>query len=106
MLLETKSREMDAAAKYFGFRQNTDTSNSVNLHLHVWVTVGVSQIGKMGSPCGIFGIALYNDGIFVQCVGQRKSGFGFLPGVQVIGLFTTKPVGKRTPHILNTVSKK
>lgn len=60
---------MDTATEYLGLGQDTDTADTVNLHLHIGVTVGITQIGKMRSPGGVFGVSFDNDGIFVQGVG-------------------------------------
>lgn len=53
----------------------------------------------MRSPCGVLGIALNNDRIFVKRIGERKSGFGFLPRIEIVGLLTAEPVGERSPDI-------
>lgn len=71
MLLETERWEMDAVAEYPSLGQDTDTADTVNLHLHVGVAVGVSEICQMRPPGGVLGIALHNDGVFVECISQR-----------------------------------
>lgn len=65
MLLEAKGREMDTGSENLGLGQNTDTSNSINLHFHIWITVGVSKVGQMRTPSSILSIALDNNGVFV-----------------------------------------
>jgi hypothetical protein len=79
MLLEAEGREMDASSEDLGLGKNTDTADAVNLHFHVWVAVGVSKVGQMWSPCSVLGVALDDDGIFVQGVCKREGGLGFLP---------------------------
>ena len=61
MLLEAESWKVHACTEDASFRQDTDTSDAINLHLHVWVAVWVSEIGKMWSPGSILCVA------FEQC---------------------------------------
>lgn len=102
MLLETESREVDTRAEDLRLCQDTDSTNTINLHLHIWVTVGVAEVGQMGSPGCIFCVALYDNSVFIERVSEREGGLRFLPGVQIVGLFSTKPVGKRAPDIWET----
>ena len=90
---------MDAGPKYLGLGQDTDAANSINLHLHVRIAIGVTQVCQVGSPCRILGIAFHNDSVFVEGIRKSQRRFGFLPGVQIVGLLAAEPVGKRTPHI-------
>ena len=53
----------------------------------------------MRSPCCIFCIALNDNGVFVESIGKGKGGLGFLPGVQIVGLFTSEPFGEGSPNI-------
>ncbi len=99
MLFKAKGWEMNTATEYLGLGQDTDTTNTVNFHLHIGVTVGITKIGKMGSPGGIFGVSFDNDGVFVQRIGQGKGRLGLLPRVQVVRLFAAKPVGQRSPNV-------
>lgn len=70
VFLETEGREMDAISEYASFGQNADTSDTVNLHFHVWVTVRVAEVGQMWSPGGVLGISLNNDSIFIEGICQ------------------------------------
>lgn len=99
MLLKTKSWEMHSGAKHSCFSEDTDTPNTVEVHLHVRIAVRVAEISQMRPPGRIFGVSFHNNRILVQGIGQRESGLGFLPRVQVVWLFTPQPVGKRTPDI-------
>jgi hypothetical protein len=90
MLFETESGEVGTLAEHLCLRKNTDTTDTINLHLHVWVAV---------RPCSVLGISFNNNSVLVEGVGKRKGRLGFLPGVQVVWLFSTQPVGKRTPDV-------
>lgn len=102
MLLEAERWEMHTSSKHESLGQNADTTNTVDLHLHVRVTVGVAEVSQMRSPGGILCIALDNDGVFVQRVSQSQGRFRFLPRVQVVGLFSAQPIGKWPPNIWNS----
>lgn len=65
MLLEAEGRKVDAGSEHTGFGQDADTSYSINLHLHIWISVGVSQVGQVGPPCRILGVSLNDDSILV-----------------------------------------
>ena len=99
MLLEAESREVDTRAEDLRLCQDTDTTDTIDLHLHIRITVGVAEVGQMRSPGSIFCVALYDDSVFIERVSERERGLGFLPGVQIVGLFSTKPVGKRAPDV-------
>jgi hypothetical protein len=58
----------------------------------------------MGPPGGIFSITLNNDRILVKRVSKSKGSLGLLPGIKVIRLFPTQPVGKRSPNVCAYVS--
>lgn len=90
---------MHARAEDFGLRQDAHAADAINLHLHVRIAVGVAQVGEMGAPGRVFGVALDDDGVFVESVGEREGGLGFLPAVQIVGLFTAKPFGEGAPDI-------
>lgn len=79
VLLETEGREMDAGTEDLCLGQDTDTTNTVDLHLHVRVTIGIAQVSQMRTPSGVFCITLYDDSVFVECVGQSQSSLGLLP---------------------------
>jgi hypothetical protein len=81
VLLKTERREVDTGTEDLGFRKNANTTNTVNLHFHVWVTVGVAKVGQMRAPSSVLCVSLYNDCILVESVGESKSSLGFLPGV-------------------------
>ena len=93
VFLETEGREVDTVAEDESLGQNTDTTDTVNLHLHVRVAVRVAQVCKMRTPRGVLGVTLDDDGIFVQGIGQGQGGLRLLPRVQIVRLLTAKPVG-------------
>lgn len=99
MLLKTERREVDTGAKDLRLSQNTDTSYTVNLHLHIWVAVGIAEVSQMRSPSSVFCVSLDNDCIFVKGVGECERGLGFLPGVQIVGLLSAQPVRKWAPDV-------
>ncbi len=68
MLLKAEGREVDPVSENSGFGQDADTSDAVDFHLHIGVTVGVSEVCQMRPPGGILGIAFDNHGVFVQSV--------------------------------------
>lgn len=45
VLLETESREVDTRTEHFCLCQDTDTTDTVNLHFHVWVAVWIAEVG-------------------------------------------------------------
>lgn len=90
---------MYACTKDAGLGKNGYATDAVQLHFDVWVAVGVTQVGQMGPPRGIFSVALNDDGVFVKGLCQAKSCLGFLPGIEIVGLFAAEPVGKRTPDV-------
>lgn len=92
VLLEAECREVHAASEDLGFRQNTHTADTVDLHFHVGVAVRVAEVSKMRAPCGVLCVALDDDGVFVQSVGEREGSLGLLPTVQVVRLFASEPV--------------
>lgn len=65
VLLEAKGWEVHAASEDFRFGEDTDASYSVNFHFHVWITVGIAQIGQMRSPSRVLCVSLDNDCILV-----------------------------------------
>jgi hypothetical protein len=71
MLLKTKCWEMDTRAEDSCLGKDTDTANTVQLHLHVRIAVGVAEIGQMRPPRRVLRIAFHNHRIFVQSF--RKS---------------------------------
>lgn len=99
VLLKTECREVDTRAENLGFRKNANTTNTINFHLHVWVTVGVAEVGQMRAPSGVLCVTFYNDCILVESVGEGEGSLRFLPGVQVVWLFAAKPVRKWSPDI-------
>lgn len=99
VLLETESREVHTVTEDESLGQNTDTTNTVNLHLHVRVAVGVAQVGKMGPPRGVLGVALDNDGVFIQCIGKSQGRLRLLPRVEIVRLLAAQPVGQRAPDV-------
>lgn len=81
VLFETERREVHSRAEHLCLCQNTDTANTVNLHLHVWVTIGVAQVSQMRAPGCILCVTFHNDGVFVEGIRESESGLGFLPRV-------------------------
>lgn len=44
MFLKAERREMYTISEDLGFGKDTDSSDTVNLHLHVWVAIGITQV--------------------------------------------------------------
>jgi len=57
----------------------------------------------MRTPSGILSIAFYDYGVFIKSIGEGERSFGFLPGVEVVGLFAAEPVGEGSPYIYMSV---
>lgn len=89
MFLKTKRREMHTAPEHLRLRQNTNTAYTINLHLHIWITIGITEVGEVRTPGSVFSVPFDDDGVFVESVGELQGGFGFLPGVEVVGLFAS-----------------
>jgi hypothetical protein len=70
MFLKAECRKMDSGSKDTCFREYAHTANTINLHLHIRITVGISKIRKMGTPSGILCISLNDDRVFIQGVRQ------------------------------------
>jgi len=75
MLLEAESWEVDAGTEDFSFGKNTDSANAIDLHFHIWVTVGVAKVGQMRAPCSIFGVTLNDNRVLIKCIRQGKRCF-------------------------------
>jgi hypothetical protein len=99
VLLETERWEMYARAEDLSFSQNTDTTNAIDFHLHIWVAIWVPQVGQMWSPGGVLCVTFYDDSVFVEGICKCESGFRFLPRVQIVWLLSAKPIGKWSPDI-------
>lgn len=99
MLFEAESWEMNTSAEHTGLGQNANTTNAIQLHLHVRVAEGITEVGEMRSPCRILRITLNNNSILVECICQRESCLRLLPGVQIVRLLSTQPIRQRAPHI-------
>lgn len=99
VLLKAKGGKMHTGTEYLGFGQNADTADAVDFHLHIWVSVRIPEIGQMWPPCSILGVALYDDCILIQCLGQCQGRLRLLPRVQVVGLLSTEPIRQRSPDI-------
>lgn len=99
VLLETESREMNTGTKDLCLGQDTNTTDTVDLHLHIWVAVGVTEVSQMRSPGSVLCVSFHNDSVFIECIGECESGLRFLPRVQIVGLLSTKPVRKRAPDV-------
>lgn len=79
VLLEAESREVDTGSEDACLSQNADTSHAIDLHFHVWITIGVPQISQMRPPCRILSVALDNHSILIQGISQGQSCLRFLP---------------------------
>lgn len=99
MLLETERREVAAGAEDLCFCEDTDTTNTVDFHFHVRVTVWVAKVGQVRAPCCVLCVTFHNDCVLIKGVCKSKRSLGFLPRVQIVWLFSTKPVRKRSPNI-------
>ena len=92
MFFKAESREVDTLAEDLCFSKNANTTNTINLHFHVGISIGIAQVSQMRSPGCILCIAFYNDSVFVQSICKCKRSLRFLPGIKVIWLFSAKPV--------------
>lgn len=99
VLLEAKCREVNTVPENKSLGQNTDTTDTVDFHFHIWIAVRVAEVGKMRAPRGVLGVAFDNDRVFVQGVGQSQGCLGFLPRVQIVRLLATEPVREGSPNI-------
>lgn len=99
MPLKAKGREVDTCAEDLCLCQNANTANAIEVHLHVGVAKWIAQISKVRSPCGVLGVSFHDNRILIYCLCQSQSRFRLLPGIQIIRLFTTQPVGKGSPNI-------
>lgn len=75
MLLKTKGREMDSVSEDASLGQNTDASDTIDLHLHIWVTVRVTEVGQVRPPRCIFSVSFDNHGVLIKSVSQSESSF-------------------------------
>ena len=66
MPLEAKRREMHTGAENAGFRKDAHAADSVYLHLHVRVAVGVAEVRKMWAPGGILCVAFDDNRVLVE----------------------------------------
>ena len=63
---------MHASPEDLSLSKDTDTANAVKLHLHVWVTIGIAQVGKVRPPRSILCITFDNDRVFIESVCQLE----------------------------------
>lgn len=96
---------MASSAENPGFGENADSTDTINLHLDVWVAIRVAKVSQMGTPSSVLGITFDNDGVFIECVGEGEGSFGLLPRVEIVRLFTTEPVRKRTPDVYQEIDQ-
>lgn len=101
MFLEAESREMDTRSENLGLCQDTDSSNAIDLHFHVWVAEWIAEIRQVRSPCSILGVTFDDNSILIKRIGERQGRLRLLPRVQIIGLLSTKPVRQRPPNVWN-----
>lgn len=99
MLLEAKRGEVDALTEDFCFGEDTDATNTINFHFHVWIAVRIAEVSQVRSPSRVFCVAFDDNGILIERIRESEGRLRLLPGVQIIGLFSTKPVGKWSPNI-------
>ena len=104
MFLEAKRREVHTSAEDLRFCQDTNSADTIKVHLHIWVAKRVTQICKMRAPCSILGIPFHNYSVLVKGVGKSESCLGLLPGIEIIGLLTAEPVWKGSPNVFNVWS--
>ena len=72
MLLKAERREVDTVTEDSGLGKNADTTNTVDFHLHIRVTIGVAKVGQVRSPGCVFCITFHDHGILVESIGKRK----------------------------------
>ena len=89
VLLETESSEVHATSEDLGLCQNAHTSNTVNLHLHIRVTVRVAEVGEMRAPSGVLCVTLDNNSILIESIRESKCSLRLLPAVQIVRLFAS-----------------
>lgn len=92
MLLKTESREMDPVTEHPGLGQDTHAADTIKLHFHIGIAVGVSKIRQMRPVCGVLGVALDNDSVLVERLGELQGRVGLLPRVEIVWLLSTEPV--------------
>lgn len=92
MFLEAERREVDAVTKNLGLCENTHSTDTVDLHFHIGIAIGVAEIREMGTPGGILCISLHDNCIFVESICECEGSFGLGPGVEIVGLFSAEPV--------------
>lgn len=68
VFLKAEGWEVHAAPEHFRLCENANTTNTVNLHLHVWVAVWVAEVSQMRTPCRILSISLDDDSVFIEGV--------------------------------------
>ena len=79
MFLEAECREVNAVTENLGLCQDTHSANAVDLHFHIRIAIGVTEIREMGTPGGILCVSLHNDCIFVESICERERSFGLGP---------------------------
>jgi hypothetical protein len=92
VLLEAESGEVNTGAEDLCLSKNTDTTHTIYLHFHIWVAIRIAKVGQMRSPSSVLCVPFHNNSVFVEGVGKREGSLRFLPGVQIVGLLSTKPV--------------
>jgi hypothetical protein len=104
MLLKAEGWKMYATTKDVRLGQNADSSYAINLHLHIWVAIWITKVGKMWSPGGVLSIPFHDHRVLVKSFSKRERRLGFLPAVQVVWLLSTEPVWERSPDVCPAVS--
>jgi len=99
MLLKAERREMDARAEDLSLGQDTDSTDAVDLHLHIGIAIWVAQVSKVRPPRRILCVSLDDDGVFIESVGEGQGSLGLLPRVEIVRLLSSKPVWQWAPHV-------
>lgn len=81
VLLKTECGEVATGAEDLGFCKNADTTDTVNFHFHVRVTIGVAKVCQMRAPGRVLCVTLYNDGVLIERIRKSKRSLGLLPRV-------------------------
>ena len=71
MLLKTEGWEVNTRSEDLGLCEDRNAADTIDLHLHVWVTIWVSEVGQMWAPSGVLGVTLDNNGVLIKSVRER-----------------------------------
>lgn len=104
VFLKAEGREVNTISEDASFGEDADTPDSIDLHLHIRITVGIPQVGQMWPPCRILGVALDNHSILIQGISQGQGRLRFLPRVEIVRLLSAEPFREWSPHICVVVN--